>query len=128
MVPIISFKETTGHGQVGFSMGGHSLVAGKSIVKQKILPGPGLEVHSDMPATSGEKELVGNVAKALTHEYLEEVEALRNVFELSARWQHSNPKNQPCSSFGGRAMKFSGPKNVLFVNLRVPSHGPHGIL
>ena len=26
MVPIVSFKETTGHGRVGFSMGGHSLV------------------------------------------------------------------------------------------------------
>ena len=26
MVAIVSFKETTGHGRVGFSMGGHSLV------------------------------------------------------------------------------------------------------
>ena len=26
MVPMVSFKETMSHGQVGFSMGGHSLV------------------------------------------------------------------------------------------------------
>ena len=52
---------------------------------------------------------------------------LIKFLNVSGRWQYSNPKNHPVCSFGGRAMKISGPKNVFFANLGVPSHGPHSI-
>ena len=34
MVPIVSFKETTGHGRVSFSMGGHSLYYSENVFLQ----------------------------------------------------------------------------------------------
>ena len=40
----------------------------------------------------------------------------------SGRWQYSNPKNHPICSFGGRAMKISSIKNVLFACFRIGQH------
>ena len=37
-----------------------------------------------------------------------------NKIFLTGRWQYPNPKNQPCSSFGGRAMNSGVPKNHNF--------------
>ena len=88
MVPIVSFKETTGHGRVGFSMGAHSFA-------EHCMGG---FFPWDSLLNSG-------------------------LIFLMNRFKSTRVSGNVIIRLGGRVMK-----NVVFVNLGVPSHGPHSIL
>ena len=75
----------------------------------------------------GQKTVMGNFSENLKMLFLKNAHKpwiFDNKIFLTGRWQYPNPKNQPCSSFGGRAMNSGVPKNDNFRLLGVGDGGP----
>ena len=75
----------------------------------------------------GQKTVLGNFSENLKMLFLKNAHKpwiFDNKIFLTVRWQYPNPKNQPCSSFGGRAMNSGVPKNDNFRLLGVGDGGP----
>ena len=62
----------------------------------------------------GKKAVMGNFSENLKMLFLKNAHKpwfFDNKIFLTGRWQYLQTKNQPCSSFGGRAMNSGVPKN-----------------